>query len=283
MLYMNTISVNTMDSGALMEKISANQIIIYGTGYAADNFYRALQIRGIERNVICFAQTEADWEKSFFKGLPIISVADLPKESDVFICLAVHEAIRDEIIKVFTERNIENYVWVHPNIFELALGSPVKYGEEIRVQDIIRNQGRNNYYFAVRYLAIDNYFGKNDVGYALYLNVLKLQCEDTTARKRLNKFCNLIKNWMEFGYQGERPIFLDEKYRLIDGTHRITLAFYLKQEYIKANVFPASENYYDVAKESDFLPVDLLIRSGFGESEIRLLEEVQKEIWERCR
>ncbi len=277
---MDSESVNTMDSAALVEKLSESRIAIYGTGYAADNFYRALQIRGLERKAICFAQTCTDEEKRTFKGLPVMSLDELSKTEDVLICLAVHEAIRDEIVKSFSERQIDNYVWVHPNIFELALGCPVKRGADIKVRDIIRNQGRNNYYFAVRYLAIGNYFERNNYGFDLYLKVLKLQCEDVTAEKRLTKFRELIANWVKYGYKEESSILLDEKYRLIDGTHRTTLAFYLKQEYIKADVFPASDHYYEVAKESDFLPADLLKKSGFKQEEINLMEAAQIEIWE---
>ena len=54
----------------------------------------------------------------------------------------------------------------------------------------------------------------------------------------------------------------------------------MKQEYIKADVFPASDHYYEVAKESDFLPADLLKKSGFKQEEINLMEAAQIEIWE---
>lgn len=77
---MDSESVNTMDSAALVEKLSESRIAIYGTGYAADNFYRALQIRGLERKAICFAQTCTDEEKELLRDCRSCRWTSFPKQ-----------------------------------------------------------------------------------------------------------------------------------------------------------------------------------------------------------
>lgn len=278
---MNIVSVNVMDSASLLKEIQNGQSVIYGTGYAAENFFKALQIRGVAERVKYFAQTDTGNGKRIFNNLKIISVDELAEMKGMFVCLAVHEAIRDEIIKIFQERGITNFVWVHPNIYELAFGTPIKYDTDIKIRDIVCRQENENYYFAVRYLAIEEYFKKNDYGYKVYLQAMRLQCEEKTAYRRLEKFCELIGNWAGVGYQTNSPILIDENYRLIDGTHRICLALYFKQEIIKGIIFPASEHFYEIAKETDFLPESMLVDAGLEREQIDVIKKTQIRIRER--
>ena len=40
-----------------IEELKKYQIIIYGTGYIADKFYKVLQMNHMEQNLVCFAKS----------------------------------------------------------------------------------------------------------------------------------------------------------------------------------------------------------------------------------
>lgn len=264
-----------MNTAELIKIINENEVAIYGAGYAAKNFYTALKIRNMDKQVRCFIVTEPEKAQGLIEGIPVRSVKDIVEEKNIYICIAVHEAIRDEIEFILGKFSINKYIWVHPFIMELALGDPLEYHKHIEVKKIVQCQPYDNYAFAVRYLAIENYYNKNDKGYDIYLKAMNLQCEVETAKKRLESFVNLIKDWDEHGYQPKQDILIDESSRLIDGTHRLSLAVYHRMELIDCTIFPVSDYYSKMVKENHFLTMDTLKRNQFSSYEVGELEKAQ--------
>lgn len=267
-----------MNTSELIEVIANNDIAIYGAGYAAQNFYTALQIRKLENKIRYFIVTDSEKQHGKIQGIPIKTVKDIVNEKDMYICIAVHEAIKDEIEKLLLELDMDKFIWVHPYIMEIALGNPLEYHKPIGIKKIIQQHSYDNYAFAIRYLAVEKYYEKNQIGYDVYLKALCLQCEVKTAQKRLNNFIRLIEDWDKNGYRQEQEILVDEKNQLIDGTHRLSLACYHNVPYIYCKVFPYSEDYSKVVKESHFITMDILKKSGFNLYELDTLEKTQKKI-----
>lgn len=271
-----------MNIDELLHILNKYKIIIYGTGYAAHNFYTALILRKMEDRVICFMKTNVSKEESVFCSKNVISIDEVEKvDLDTIICLAVHETNYKEIEKTLLSKDIKQYIWVHPYIFELALGKMVKKAVPVSVKKILYSQQRNNYLIAIRYLAIESYFNKNDYGFEIYKKAMKMQCEAGTVEKRIASFKNLIKAWNKEGYRKEYPILIDEELRLIDGTHRFSIALYNKQKEILCNILPASVNYETIAKDTDSMPEKLLKPAGFTDQEIELIKRKQEILW-RC-
>ena len=269
-----------MNTSELIKIITNNDIAIYGAGYAAQNFYTALQIQNIEKQVKYFIVTDSEKAHGEIQEIPVRAVKDVANEENLYFCIAVHEAIKNEIEEYLLKLNIDKYVWVHPYIMEIALGMPLAYHKQIEVRKIIQQHCYDNYAFAIRYLAIENYYEKNNIGYDVYLKALNLQCEPQTAQKRLDNFIRLIDDWDKNGYRQEQNILVDERNRLIDGTHRLSLACYHEMEYIFCDIFPYSENYSRVVKECHFLNMEALKKSGFNLYDLEALEKVQKKIRE---
>jgi len=269
-----------MDVDELIQILNNHNIIIYGTGYAAHNFFTALKLRRLEDRVTFFMKTNVSIGESTFCGKAVVSIDEIGViDKDTLICVAVHEANLQEIEEIFLTREIKQYIWVHPYIFELALGKMVEKGVMVPVKKILYAQQKNNYLIAIRYLAVENFFSENDFGFAIYKKALEIQCEKETAKKRMASFKQLIKSWCEEGYKNEYPILIDEKLRLIDGTHRFSLSLYFKKKDIVCNILPASVNYKLVAKDTDNLPENLLQSSNFTNKEIELIKLKQKMIW----
>ena len=267
-----------MKTTELIDIIKNNKIVIYGAGYVAKNFYKALKVRGLCDRVVCFIVSEIGNGVEELYGIPVKEAKDLINQKDLYICIAVHETIRNEIEEYLSKYDVDKYIWIHPYIMELALGEVIAYHKPVKIKEIMQDQKYDEYKYAVaiRYLAIENFYNKNNIGYQIYLKALNLQCEKETAKKRLNSFIRLITNWDERGYQEEYDILIDERKRLIDGTHRLSLACYHKMEWIYCNIFPYSPNYGQFLKKNHFLSIETLLENHFTVCELEALKEVQK-------
>ena len=90
----------------------------------------------------------------------------------------------------------------------------------------------------VRLLAIDNYIGKNDFGFALY-NEMKQkriatnnEIPNASTRNYEKDFKKLIKSISENGYIDKNPVELNKNFEVFDGAHRLVCALALNIEKI---------------------------------------------------
>lgn len=86
--------------------------------------------------------------------------------------------------------------------------------------------GFNRYDMIVRLLAIEEYYGKNNYGFDLYLRMQNIRSECKATQKGLDRFKKLIDSYEKNGYDHNSRIELDENLHLIDGSHRLALAMY---------------------------------------------------------
>lgn len=221
----------------IVEFLKDKQIIIYGAGYVAAKFYDLLVLNGLDDNVSCFAVTESITEGCYKKGRMIKSIHNVDINENSIICLAVHETLKDELETVLSSKKIKNHIWIYPYFYQLLHSEPLKLNADISVDKII--QANEDYRFAIRYLAIENYYYKNDNGFDIYTKTMTLCSRYDTARKRLEGFQALIKSWDENGYLPDCACWIDSDYQVFDGTHRITLAKYFNKGTILCNIYNA--------------------------------------------
>lgn len=109
----------------------------------------------------------------------------------------------------------------------------------------------DDYRIAVRYLAIENYYGKNTIGYDIYLKLMELHTSHETAVKRLSTFIKLIKDWEKLGYDDTKSIDILENGILIDGTHRFSLGVYFGLNDMSCNIYDAKKysNCFEISGE----------------------------------
>ena len=154
-----------MKCSELIEFIKSNDIAVYGAGFIAESFYAALQMRNLEKRVRYFIETDAGKEQKSIQGVPVIGIKDVVNIESIFICIAVHEAVKNEIEMLLLERNATHFLWIRPYIAELVSGNVLYHHRKIETSQIIQHEPYDNYTLAVRYLAIENYYKKNDIGY----------------------------------------------------------------------------------------------------------------------
>ncbi|MCM1047761.1 MAG: hypothetical protein NC433_04975 [Clostridiales bacterium] len=264
-----------MNINELLEQLSQNNIVIYGTGHVGMIFFRVLKEHGLKNNIACFAVSTHINNKNEIEGIPVLTVEEIVNLNKVIVCIAVHESLRDEIIHILIQREIRKYIWIYPFMHELLMGSPIETGIYVDLDRIMRNY-KKEYALAVRYMALEQYFGKSEIGYDIYIRANSLHCERKTAEKRLENFCKLICNWTEHGVDKNSRILINTQYQIIDGFHRIVIARYFKQRELKCNIYADTISLDDLHGEKAVLTQEILRDSGFSYEEIRIIDEKNK-------
>lgn len=143
--------------------------------------------------------------------------------------------------------------------------------KEISTKDLFLsqyyNEDYNNYRFydsAVRMLAIDEYFGKNEIGFDIYRRMQEQSGFDWTER-----FRQLIKSFEENGLSDKSIVEIDRHFSIMDGAHRITLALYKGIEFLNTAI-------YDCNRERP--GIDMFWEKGFTAEECSLIESTTKKI-----
>lgn len=144
----------------------------------------------------------------------------------------------------------------------------------IKTNDLFLAQYKNNKFnavdIAVKYLAIENYYGLNNYGFELY-NRLQYYRINQNWEKR---FIKLIESF-EDGYDQKSIIDTDLNYSIHDGAHRTALALYKDIPEVKIRLF----NTFLYRREYG---IDWL-KKYFKESELTTIEKKLDELLNKAR
>ncbi len=272
--------MNIKSVSELLNEMFNNKVMIYGAGYTARRIYKTVCEHGLKKNVVCYITSKESKEKDI-DGLEVIPVDRIKNEPGTMICIAVHEAVRDEIIGLLQARGFTEYVWVYPFLYGLILGEPIQKNVRIPLCDIWK-AARNTYSVAFRYLAAEQYYGLRNDGYEIYMRGLSIFNSEEISKKRLEKCIELLKSWDENGYDESQVVSLMEDKYPIDGTHRIAIAMIKKMDYIVCDVYPSSKDIEEVHGNASF-PKERASEMGLDEDTIRILEETNRRIGEQYR
>ncbi|MDR2207302.1 MAG: hypothetical protein LBE36_14220 [Flavobacteriaceae bacterium] len=128
----------------------------------------------------------------------------------------------------------------------------------------------NRYDIIVRYLAIENFYEKNDFGFDLYKKMQINRVGNGRGEKSTEKFKELIYSYEKNGYDSSSEIELYADLHLIDGSHRIALALYHEIYEISCKVRSDVVNI--------FYGIEWFIEKGFSVEEIKKIQEKYEEI-----
>lgn len=135
----------------------------------------------------------------------------------------------------------------------------------------------------IKYLAIENYYHKNNYGFALYQ---KLQClrqkqsgglPVNYEKMCVNVFTTLISSIEKEQFKKDSCITCDEDLTLIDGAHRLAACLYFGIREMNARVLQLK-----VCMSSPFTTA-YLRAGGFTEEELALINAKTKELMEKYR
>ena len=228
-------SITNVDE--LINVIRNKNIYIWGTGFVGERFYRGLLERQLSNNVQGFVVSQTVEDE--FYGKTMISIEKLSQEFDKendYICIAVHEAISEQIEKALKTYGIHEYTWIYPFFHEICFGKPVRRNVKKSVKELLIRY-LDDYAIAIRYLAIEQFYEKNNYGYDVYKKGMQLHCDKETAVKRLEKFISLMQQWDINGYDENSHIKVTEEGHIFDGVHRLSLAYYYNRSHMICDVY----------------------------------------------
>ena len=171
-------------------------------------------------------------------------------------------------------------MWIYPFLYEVMLGAPVKKNVEVSLSKLWSEQ-KDHIAVAVRYLAAEQYFGRNDFGYEIYKKSMSLFVNEKTAGKRLEKYIELIKSWEKNGYDSKQVSSVMENGCIINGMHRISLGFFFGQMTICCDVYPASKPLEEIHAEISNPKLEDSNKLGFTQMEIAALRKVNEKLTEQ--
>lgn len=149
---------------------------------------------------------------------------------------------------------------------------------EMNIYDLFFQQnhvdGFNRLDIIVRYLAIENYFGKNDFGFELYSKMQEKRMGKEHALVSIGIFKELIDSWTKRGYDSTSEIECDCNLQLFDGSHRMALALYTKQNTIFCKVYGFVN---DVVYGKEWF-----VENGFTIEEIKKILDKYEQICSNC-
>ena len=270
----------TMTTEELLRQLKTKQIVIFGAGFVAEMFYRALELHGAEGS-LCFCAVTRAGSGQRFHGRPVLSLSEADIREDMLVCLAVHESAEDSLRDTLRPYEAQT-VRVYPHLFELLYGAPVRYEAALPLAALLARQDREEYWLVVRYAAVRDYLaGGRDYPRSreLYLRSLELHCGEKTALRRVSQMEALASSVAEEGFRSDRPVRIDEAGRVIDGLHRIACAACLRIETIPALVYPVSPVFDRIFEEKNRLPQRTLRAAGFGEEDMRFLRACAEELF----
>lgn len=201
---------------------------------------------------------------------------------------------------------IKNTVNIGDNFFgrhrTIVLRQPVA---DMILMQIDQNENGFNQYcaydLAVRYLAIEEYYGKNEVGFELYKKMHTLggnygqvneveNYYNSTRKKKgrsprwgtahmeqhsVEQFQQLLASIDKRGYDENSLVMNDRNLLSMNGSHRVTVALYNRMDYINIEI-------HNLLFQRRF-SIDYFWERGFTIDEIALIEGKMESILQECQ
>jgi len=140
-----------------------------------------------------------------------------------------------------------------------------------------KEYGFNRLDTIVRYLAIEDYYKKNDFGLELYKKMQAARMGQSWLDDGcVENFIILIKSYEKHNYKKDSVILLDSDLGLRDGSHRVALGLYHGLYSISCKVMP------DILEKKNY-DIDWFIENGFSQNELDKITSKYIEIRESIK
>ncbi len=145
----------------------------------------------------------------------------------------------------------------------------------VSVRDLVARQffrgELNRYDIFVRYLAIEEYYGKNDFGFRLYSKMQNNRTgTDYYASYAIGRFRALIESYEVNGYDEKSAIPVGSNLAIWDGSHRVALGLYHNLPNISVDIHPEAKFYE--------YKIDWFLKNGFSLEEVKIIMDKAEEV-----
>ncbi|HOS69974.1 MAG TPA: methyltransferase domain-containing protein [Bacillota bacterium] len=270
------------DNPGSEEKPAKQKAVLFGASKLGEIAVMALEN---QYEIACIFDNDRNkWGKEL-RNVKILPPYEIVNYKDIKIIIT--SSYREEISAQLNDMGVKDYSFFktaidngtdqvsefHQSISRILMNDPnfqMMYDTRSLVTKQYRNKKFNRMDICVRYLAIEEFHGKNNHGFELYS---KMQKHRNQESHDLDQFIKLIQNIEQYGFDSNSSIIIDEKLRLIDGSHRLTCALYYGISHVPVK-FVQSDLDIDYS-------LNWFIENGFSENEIALIDNKAKEIFEK--
>ena len=264
-------------SQKLLEAVHERGCYVFGTGFVASMFVEALRIHGELERVKGYLTTECH-EPREFEGAPVRAAADRAVDRSALVCVAVHEASAAEVAQSLEQLGFSQITWIYPRLYDLVYGEPLYRQVVLETSHVIGAQDPSFNWLAVRALAAESLRGsacdQRDNALEAYVKAMALHCGAETARNRLNKLAALVRSMEEEGFHADAPVLVDTDLRIVDGLHRVAVAWLLGIERFPCDIVKASPAFDKLLTDRNKLTDDALAQAGLTDGQRGLVREM---------
>ncbi len=273
-----------MDTKTLLKTMQNRGVVLFGTGFVAEKIVHTLAEQGFANCIRGFVVSEAKMVS--FKGKPVWSLsqyADIVKAQVgtelPLLCIAVHESLRADVEWSLSEAGLE-FTWIYPNYLELAWGPFLPFIVDVPIHSILQRQEKDQAWISIRYAALKECLAGNWSGpaSAMYVKAASLFSRPETARQRLAYATEMTADMAAKGYDKNRPILIDSRYRVIDGLHRLAAAALVGCRTIPCQIVEEKDCFEQFFPEENRVTKSAQDMAELTVREKKLLEVVRKEL-----
>lgn len=277
-----------MDTKTLLKTIQTRGVVLFGTGFVAEKIVHTLAEQGLEDCIRGFVVSKA--VTTSFKGRPVWSLEQYSefvmsqKKKNLLselplLCIAVHESLRATVEQSLVKTGLD-FVWIYPNYLELAWGPFSSFVVDIPIQTILQRQDPDQAWISIRYAALKEWLSGKWGGpaSALYVKAASLFSKPETARQRLVYATEVARDMIARGYDQNRPILIDSRYRVIDGLHRLADAVLAGCRTVPCLVVKAEDRFHEYFPEENRLTEVAQVKAGLTLEEKELLKRARQEL-----
>lgn len=209
------------------------KVLVFGTGDYLNKILKRIEER---YEIIGFLDNQIEKQNTYIRGkniYPVMSPQNVKELSFDKVVIASNNYASEMFSQLLSLGVREHDIVV----------DFVSIIRKIYIYDFLKMQvnlhgEENRFDIAVKYSVIEEYYGKNKYGYALYkkMQMNRLQIDDIKAEGMLEKFKDLIKSFEQNGLQKDSYIVCDEKLRIMDGAHRTACCLYFNIPFIQIKI-----------------------------------------------
>ena len=262
-------------STVLQQLSEAKQIVIFGTGYIAEQFTRVLIEQGLEGRIAGYITSDGNVGE--YMGFPVNRIQPSQVELDTLICIAVHECHWNKVETYLQQIGVDRTLWITPHLYTLLLGKPLEKSVSVPIDEIMRANAFS-YKPAVITLAIKSYFGLCNQGKEWYIYLQAHYSSRDTGEIRYRHLCELIQSVERDGYQGSHSSLLLENYSIVDGAHRICVAAYFGYEDVVCDIYPQTKNIGEIDSGEALMTRESLLLTGLSTGARNAIEAQHKKL-----
>lgn len=241
-----------------------SNIIIWGAGKKGREWLNFL--KEINRNVKCFFDIKV---QGYLEDIPIYQ----PQKNSDSNCVLLISPLNGIDLIFEQARNLGFHNIQIGAVLEGFSNNNQEKNTELSLKDLFlinfQDEDTRRYDIVVRYLAIENYYGKNDYGFQLYKKMQELRTKkDGYGALAVKQFKKLIESYDKNGYDKESRINVFDNLKLLDGSHRMALGLYHHLKNISIRILPKEESIDFSLKwfeENNFIEEEINIIKNKGD------------------